>query len=52
MPESPKFLITKKRYDEARQAITFIAKMNGHCQGFNRKFDREVIDRRGCLGLD
>jgi hypothetical protein len=29
IPESPKFLISKKRYDEARQAISWIAKFNG-----------------------
>jgi hypothetical protein len=29
LPESPKFLITKKRYDEARVAISKIAKANG-----------------------
>lgn len=28
MPESPKYLVTKGRYDEARTAITFIAKVN------------------------
>jgi hypothetical protein len=26
MPESPKFLVSKKRYNEARDAINFIAK--------------------------
>lgn len=29
MPESPRFLITKKKYDEARKAFNLIAKMNG-----------------------
>jgi hypothetical protein len=29
IPESPKFLISLKRYDEAREAISYIAKMNG-----------------------
>ena len=28
LPESPKFLLTKRRYDHARNAINFIAKIN------------------------
>lgn len=28
LPESPKFLLTKKKYDEARSAINWIAKFN------------------------
>jgi len=28
MPESPKFLIGKKKYEEARNAINWIAKFN------------------------
>lgn len=28
IPESPKFFISRKRYDEARNAISFIAKVN------------------------
>ena len=45
IPESPKFLITMKRYEEARTAISYIAKMNGKPE-FNEQFDREVIQRR------
>ena len=30
LPESPKFLITKKKFDEARVSIQFIAKINGY----------------------
>lgn len=44
MPESPKFLITMKRYDEARHAISAIAKANGK-EPFNELFDREVADK-------
>ena len=29
MPESPRFLIVKKRYDEARKAFGMIGRMNG-----------------------
>ena len=29
IPESPKFLISKKRYHEARIALKYIAKVNG-----------------------
>lgn len=43
LPESPKFLITKKRYDEARVAINIIARVNEQ-EPFNSKFDREVAD--------
>lgn len=45
MPESPKYLITMKKYDEARKAITFIAKVNGRKEPFTDRFDREVADR-------
>ncbi len=44
MPESPKFLITKKKYDEARFAINWIARFNAREETFNGKFDREVLD--------
>lgn len=43
LPESPKFLLTKRRYDEARAAITVIATTNGH-KPFTGRFDREVIE--------
>lgn len=43
LPESPKFYLSKKRYDEARAAITFIAKVNNQ-NAFNGKFDREILD--------
>ena len=44
MPESPKFLITKKKYDEARVAINWIARFNARDEIFDSKFDREVLD--------
>ena len=36
LPESPKFLITKKRYEEARGAISWIHKFNGCYEPFNK----------------
>jgi Cu/Ag efflux pump CusA len=48
VPESPKYLISKKRYDEARQSLVFIARMNRYNGRYGDvmkfKFDREVID--------
>ena len=52
MPESPKYLITKKSYDQARSAINYIARMNGSKVTFNGSFDREVMDRRSFLALN
>lgn len=43
LPESPKFLLTMKRYDEARAAINTIARVNNKKE-FTGKFDREVAD--------
>jgi MFS family permease len=37
LPESPKFLITLKRFDEARRSLSYIAKING-CGTFKEKF--------------
>jgi len=45
MPESPKFLISKHRYEEARESINRIAKINKQNE-FKGEFDREVADRR------
>ena len=42
LPESPKFLISKKRFDEARLAINHIASFNGRSQRFSGLFDTEV----------
>eukprot|EP00347_Sterkiella_histriomuscorum_P016560 403352729 len=46
MPESPKFLISKKRYDEARKSIKFIAWVNRYQGILDFKFDREQQDIR------
>lgn len=40
LPESPKFLLSKHKWGEARGALTYIAKING-CPPFTGKFDRE-----------
>lgn len=29
LPESPRFLVTKRRYQRARKAFNYISKMNG-----------------------
>lgn len=45
LPESPKFYLSKRRYDEARASINFIAKTNNQ-NAFTGKFDREVIEEK------
>lgn len=47
LPESPKYLISKKKYDEAREALTIIAKMNNYKDKIDFKFDREVAEANG-----
>jgi len=42
IPESPKFLISKKHFDEARDAINKIARLNGKWQRFDGQFEQEV----------
>jgi hypothetical protein len=37
-PESPRFLVSTNRYDEARAALNKIAKVNGKEDGFADKF--------------
>jgi hypothetical protein len=37
-PESPRFLVSTKRYDEARQALNKIAKINGMGDKVAEKF--------------
>jgi hypothetical protein len=51
LPESPKFYLSTRRYDEAREAINFIAKTNGKRE-FTAKFDREVIDEKQAIIRD
>ena len=47
LPESPKFLISKKRYEEARLAIRYIAKINKYKgDDLDFKFDREIEDMK------
>jgi hypothetical protein len=45
LPESPKFFLSKRRYEEARAAINFIAKTNNQ-KAFTGKFDREVLEEK------
>jgi hypothetical protein len=42
MPESPKFLITIKKYDECRAVMSMISRINGKNDTFDGKFDKEV----------
>ena len=42
MPESPKFLLTMKKYDECRAVMSIIARVNGKCSNFEGKFDKEL----------
>ncbi len=45
MPESPKYLISRHLYDEAREAINRIAKFNKQNE-FHGEFDREIDDKK------
>ena len=51
LPESPKFFLSTRRYDEAREVINFIAKTNGKRE-FTAKFDREVNEEKQALISD
>lgn len=42
MPESPKFLVTIKKYEQARLALNMIARINKKNESFDCKFDTEV----------
>ena len=46
MPESPKYLLTKKKYDECRKVLSLIGKFNNgsNSKPFEGKFDREILD--------
>jgi Na+/melibiose symporter-like transporter len=46
MPESPKFLVSIKKYDQARLAINIIARVNKSKEVFDCQFDTEVIQRK------
>jgi len=54
VPESPKFLVTKKRYDEARDAINKIAKFGykKNIPYFFGMFDQEIKDRRSLFPMN
>lgn len=45
LPESPKFLVSKSKWGEARRALSQIAKINGR-DVFTGKFDREKISAK------
>ena len=45
LPESPKFLISKKHFNVAREAINFFRV--GSTPNFSGLFDREVLDTYG-----
>ena len=45
LPETPKFLITQKRYDDARAAINFF-NPNRETYPFKGKFDKEVLEMK------
>ncbi len=45
LPESPKFLISKKRFDDARKTINFFKRSSTPI--FNGVFDREVLETYG-----
>jgi Sugar (and other) transporter len=49
MPESPKYLITKRRYEECRQVITRMIRYNKgpEAEPFRGKFDKEIIESNG-----
>jgi hypothetical protein len=46
MPESPKYLLTTRRYDECRQVLTKIGKFNKGAMEFNGVFDIEIEDKK------
>jgi MFS family permease len=48
MPESPKFLISQKKYDKARDAVNRIAKFNFK-PGFYGDFDREFQEKHNYM---
>jgi hypothetical protein len=54
MPESPKYLLSKKRYDDAREAINYIAKFGRrkNIPYFYCQFDREIIDRYSVIRVN
>jgi hypothetical protein len=43
LPESPRYLVSRKRYDEARASINFFVPKDSKNK-FVGRFDREVLD--------
>ena len=45
VPESPKYLVAKKRYDEAREVLLIMARMNNKKVNLNEiVFESEVLE--------
>ena len=48
LPESPKYLISRGRFDDARKVLKVIARVNKQPEITHYKFDREApIDKNG-----
>ena len=45
LPESPRYLVSQKRYDEARASINFFVSKDSKIK-FVGRFDKEVLDIR------
>ena len=55
MPESPKFLVAKKRYEEARESINYMSRFMSKKKNVNYfygMFDTEVQDRKSQIGIN
>ena len=48
IPESPKFLVSRKYYDLARESVNQMAKLNNN-SGFYGNFDREAQEKRSFM---
>ncbi|CDW88684.1 solute carrier family member 5 [Stylonychia lemnae] len=44
LPESPKYLISKQQYEDARDSLRVIARINRYKGSLNLRFDKEVLD--------
>lgn len=53
-PETPRYLVAKKRFDEARACFKTIAKVNGanYMQIDEWIFEREAMDKELPIGVD
>ncbi len=45
MPESPRYLLNTKRYDECRAVLSLIGRFNGKDGPFKGIFDREILEK-------